>query len=85
MEDVRGLLRKTTLQVVILDNELFSKALRAKAASEMTPSIVAAERARWTAFGLAPPDTDPAKMLLTVLDEQVAGFYDPSTKALTVR
>jgi hypothetical protein len=85
VEDVRGLWRKTTLQVVILGDEAFSNALRAKAKSELTPAIVAAERARWTAFGLAPPDVDPAKLLVSVLDEQVAGFYDPSTKALTVR
>src|SRR5438067_8205928 len=51
----------------------------------MTPVAVAGERARWTAFNLAPPAADPAKMMLSVLDEQVAGFYDRQTKALTVR
>jgi hypothetical protein len=85
VEDVRGLWRKTTLQVVLLDDALFSKAVRAKAEKELTKTAVAAERARWAAFGLAPLDADPAKILLGVLDEQVAGFYDPSTKALTVR
>src|SRR5207253_4096948 len=77
--------RKTTLQVVLLDDALFSKALRSKAEKELTKAAVAAERARWAAFGLAPPDADPARNLLGVLDEQVAGFYDPSSKALTVR
>jgi hypothetical protein len=85
VEDVRGLWRKTTLQVVLLDDALFSKALRAKAEKELSKAAVAAERARWAAFGLAPLDADPAKILLGVLDEQVAGFYDPATKALTVR
>ena len=85
VEDVRGLWRKTTLQVVLLDDALFSKALRSKAEKELTKAAVAAERARWAAFGLAPPDADPARILLGVLDEQVAGFYDPSSKALTVR
>src|SRR5712664_4151626 len=85
VEDVRGLWRKTTLQVALLDDVLFSKALRAKAAKELTKAAVASERARWAAFGLAPADADPAKILLGVLDEQVAGFYDPSNKALTVR
>src|SRR5712664_500200 len=85
VEDVRGLWRKTTLQVALLDDVLFSKALRAKAAKELTKAAVASERARWAAFALAPPDADPAKVLLGVLDEQVAGFYDPSNKALTVR
>ncbi|HWE22873.1 MAG TPA: hypothetical protein VG496_02935, partial [Myxococcales bacterium] len=85
VEDVRGLWRKTTLQAVILDTEQFSKALREKASKELAANVVAAERARWIAFGLAPADADPAKILSSVLDEQVAGFYDPSTKALTVR
>jgi hypothetical protein len=85
VEDVRGLWRKTTLQILLLDEVLFSKALRAKAEKELTKAAVAAERARWAAFALAPPDVDPAKVLLGVLDEQVAGFYDPSNKALTVR
>ena len=85
VEDVRGLWRKTTLQIVLLDDALFSKALKAKAQKELTNVAVAAERARWAAFGLAPPDADPAKIMLGVLDEQVAGFYDPDTKTLTVR
>jgi hypothetical protein len=85
VEDVRGLWRKTTLRVVLLDDALFSKALHAKAEKELTKVAVAAERARWAAFSLAPLDADPAKILLGVLDEQVAGFYDPATKALTVR
>ena len=85
VEDVRGLWRKTTLRVVLLDDALFTKAVRAKAEKELTKLAVAAERARWAAFGLAPLDADPAKILLSVLDEQVAGFYDPATKTLTVR
>ena len=85
VEDVRGLWRKTTLRVVLLDDALFSKALHAKAEKELTKVAVAAERARWAAFSLAPLDADPAKILLGILDEQVAGFYDPATKALTVR
>jgi hypothetical protein len=85
VEDVRGLWRKTTLQIVLLDDALFSKALGTKAQKELTRAAVASERARWAAFGLAPPDADPAKILLGVLDEQVAGFYDPDTKTLTVR
>jgi hypothetical protein len=85
VESVRGLKRNATLKVEILDDALFSKTLRAKAEAEMTPALIGLERARWTAFGLAPPSADPRKIYLSVLDEQVAGFYDPRTKALTVR
>ena len=69
----------------ILDGKLFSAAVWAKAKKELTPAVVAAERARWLAFNLAPAAVDPAQALLDVLDEQVAGFYDPFTKQLVVR
>lgn len=85
VEQLRGLRRKQNLKILILDETLFSKALREKALKELTPSLVATERARWTAFSLAPPDADPARILLGVLDEQVAGFYDPFAKQLIVR
>jgi hypothetical protein len=85
VEEVRGLKRQSPLKVLLLDDELFGKALRQKAEQELTAKAVAKERARWTAFNLAPASADPGKIVLSVLDEQVAGFYDPQTKALTVR
>ncbi len=85
MEDLRGLYRKHNLKVQILDDKLFAEAVREKAKKELTPAVVAAERARWLAFNLAPAAADPGQVLLDVLDEQVAGFYDPFTKQLIVR
>ncbi len=85
VEDLRGLRRKQNLKVQILDDKLFSAAVRERAKKEMTPEVVAAERARWFAFNLAPAAADPAQVLLDVLDEQVAGFYDQYAKQLIVR
>src|SRR5205814_2332122 len=85
VEAVRGLKRRSQLQVLHLDDEAFAKALRKRIEQEMTAAAMARERARWTAFDLAAPSADPAKVMLSVLDEQVAGFYDRQTKALTVR
>ena len=85
VEQLRGLRRKQNLKVQILDDKLFSAAVREKAKKELTPAVVAAERARWLAFNLAPAAVDSAQALLDVLDEQVAGFYDPFTKQLVVR
>ena len=85
VEELRGLKRKQNLKVQILDDKLFSAAVREKAKKELTPPVVAAERARWLAFNLAPSAVDPAQVILDVLDEQVAGFYDPFTKQLIVR
>ncbi|HZR11200.1 MAG TPA: hypothetical protein VFA79_21600 [Myxococcales bacterium] len=85
VEQIRGLRRKQNLKVQILDEKLFSKAVREKAQKELTPPVVAAERARWLAFNLAPAAADPAQILLDVLDEQIAGFYDTFTRQLIVR
>ncbi len=85
VEALRGLHRKQNLKILVLDDKLFTAALREKVQKELTPAIVAAERARWTAFALAPPGLDPRQILLAVLDEQVAGFYDSFTKQLIVR
>ncbi|HEY6911097.1 MAG TPA: hypothetical protein VI356_17090, partial [Myxococcales bacterium] len=85
VEDLRGLYRKHNLKVEILDDKLFAVAVREKAKKELTPGVVAAERARWLAFDLAPAAADPGQVLLDVLDEQVAGFYDPFTGQLIVR
>ena len=85
VEQLRGLKRKQSLKVQILDDKLFSQAVRERAQKDLSPAVVAAERARWTAFALAPAGADPGRILLSVLDEQVAGFYDPFTKQLIVR
>jgi hypothetical protein len=82
VEALRGLRRKSSLKVQILDDKLFAAALRAKAEKELPRS--AGERMRWLAFDLAPPAADPAT-LLTVLDEQASAFFDPFNKQLVVR
>jgi hypothetical protein len=85
VEAVRGLHLKASLKVQILDDKLFAAALREKAQKDLTPGLIRAERARWLAFGLAPAAADPQRIYLDVLDEQVAGFYDPFARALIVR
>jgi hypothetical protein len=85
VEKLRGLHRKQNLKVELLDGPLFLAKVREKALIDLTPKAVAEEKARWLAFNLAPADADPAKILLAVLDEQVAGFYDPHEKKLFVR
>ncbi|HEX4382166.1 MAG TPA: DUF6782 family putative metallopeptidase [Myxococcales bacterium] len=85
VEKLRGLHRKQNLKVELLDGPLFLAKVREKALVDLTPKAVAEEKARWLAFDLAPAEADPAKILLAVLDEQVAGFYDPHEKKLFVR
>jgi hypothetical protein len=85
VEKLRGLRRKVNLKVELLDGPLFTAKVREKALLDLTPKAVAEEKARWLAFDLAPAEADPASILLGVLDEQVAGFYDPHEKKLFVR
>ena len=85
VEQIRGLKRKVNLKVELLDAPLFVAKVREKAREELKPEVVAEEKARWLGFDLAPADADPARILLEVLDEQVAGFYDPHEKKLFVR
>src|SRR5437016_3646287 len=67
VEQVRGLRRKQNLKVQILDDKLFSAAVREKAKKELTPAVVAAARARRLAFNLAPPAGEPAQAPLALL------------------
>jgi hypothetical protein len=85
VERLRGLSRKVNLKVEILDGPLFVAKVREKAQAELPPKVIAEERARWLGFNLAPVGADPARILLAVLDEQVAGFYDQREKKLFVR
>ena len=45
---------------------------------------LAGYEAAYKLFGLVPPALDLRKILLDLLEEQVAGFYDPKTKTLYV-
>jgi hypothetical protein len=83
IEGLRGLRRKTSFKVSILDDKLFAAALRAKAEKELPRT--ASERTRWLAFDLGPSAADPANLPAGVLDEQAAAFYDPFGKQLVVR
>ncbi len=51
---------------------------------EFTPAEIAAETRMWKRLGLLPEDTDYEKLLLDLLMEQVAGFYDPLTAKLYI-
>jgi hypothetical protein len=85
VESLRGLRRKSNLKVLVADERSFSREQRGRAQRELTSSFLAAERARWRAFDLAPPSADPASILPAVFDEQAAAFYDPGSKQLVVR
>jgi hypothetical protein len=53
-------------------------------AEDYPPEKAAAESRSWVAMGLVPAGTDLSRLYLTLLGEQVAGFYDPETKQMFV-
>ncbi|HEY4245041.1 MAG TPA: hypothetical protein VGM88_34735 [Kofleriaceae bacterium] len=80
----RGLPLKRPIPNEVLDKDamrarLLKETADPKAAREATESGQLMIR-----FGLLPAGTDYTAMMVDVLTEQIAGFYDPDTKALAV-
>jgi short-subunit dehydrogenase len=74
---LRGLTQKTPLQRGVLSRDEIGKKLKERIAKEYTPEEVRLEARVLRRLGLLPPDVDYEKLLLDLLMEQVAGFYDP--------
>ena len=78
---LRGLQPKAPLQRGVLSREEIGNKLKERIGKEYTPEEVHAEARVLKRLGLLPPDADYEKLILDLLMEQVAGFYDPfSTK-----
>jgi hypothetical protein len=74
---LRGLAPKSPLQRGVLAREEIGQKLRERLAKEYTPDEVRIEGRVLKRLGLLPPDADYEKLILDLLMEQVAGFYDP--------
>lgn len=58
--------------------------LRTTLASEFTDDLVAQSQAFYAAFEFIPADLDLRETILTLYEDQVAGFYDPETEEMNV-
>lgn len=74
---LRGLQLKAPLQRGVLSRDEIGAKLKDRISKEYTPEEVRVEARVLKRLGLLPPDVDYEKMLLDLLMEQVAGFYDP--------
>jgi len=81
---VRGLKALGPIKKGIKDRDELRSVLLSKLAEEVTDEQIAAEGKIYQRLGLVPKDLDYKKMLLDVLTEQIAGFYDQKTKELYV-
>jgi hypothetical protein len=74
---LRSLSPKRPLARGVLTREQIGVKLRERLAKEYTPDEVRAEARVLKRLGLLPVDADYERMILDLLMEQVAGFYDP--------
>jgi len=81
---LRGLAPKKTLQRGVLSRPDIGTKLKARLDQEYAPGEIRSESRVLHRLGLLPPDVDYEKLLLDVLMEQVAGFYDPFTAKLYI-
>jgi hypothetical protein len=81
---LRGLKTEATLQRGVLTREAIGQKLKERLAKEYTPDEVRAEARVLKRLGLLPSDADYEKLILDLLMEQVAGFYDPFAARLYI-
>jgi hypothetical protein len=81
---VRGLRLKHKIPNEVVDRAELRKRLIAEAAEDKTAAETVAEGLALQRWGLVPLDYDYGARLLDLLSDQIAGYYDPKTKKLTV-
>lgn len=81
---LRGLPAKAQLARGVLSRDEIGAKLKQRIAKEYTPEEVQSESRVLKRLGLLPPQADYEKLILDLLMEQVAGFYDPFAARLYI-
>lgn len=80
----RGLpMKKPIAQATVSRDELRARLLKL-AGEKKTQDELRAEGIGLMRWGLIPPGTDYVALMVDLLSEQIAGYYDPDTKQLTL-
>lgn len=82
--EIRGLELKAPVKKGIKQRHELRAVLMQKLSEEVSDSQIDAEAAVFKRLGVIPQDLDYKKVLLDVLTEQIAGFYDQKSKELYV-
>jgi hypothetical protein len=82
VEKVRGIELKTPVKIGVYDKATLKAFLLKSAEKELSPERLDPQVRALKALELIPADLDYKKLLLEMLNEQIAGFYDPETKEL---
>jgi hypothetical protein len=84
VEETRGLPFIEVPVITILDEEEFSERVEVQLLEELDEEETAQEDAFYSLLGMLGPDDDLRSMLVELYGEQVAGFYDGTTKEMVV-
>ncbi len=81
---LRGLRAKTPVARGVLSRAEIGERLKVRLAEEYTPAEIDAEARVLRRLGLLPIGVDYGRLMLDLLMEQVAGFYDPGARKLYI-
>ena len=81
---IRGLALKHAIPNEVIDHVELHARLEKLAADPDTAAATAAEGLALARWGMIPLDADYAKQTIDLLTDQIAGFYDPETRKLTI-
>lgn len=81
---IRGLPLKKPIPNEVVDKDELRKRLVKMAAEEKTAADTVAEGIALARWGMIPLALDYKALLVDLLTEQIAGYYDPETKKLTI-
>ncbi len=81
---LRGLGLKKPIKKVVLTTADLDARLATFANTPETRRTTSAEEFGYSRWGLIPPSTDYAQLLLDLRRDQVLGYYDPQTKSLAM-
>ena len=81
---IRGLAIKRPIDRGVMNKSQIRTRLVARMAEEYTPEELAAEALALERLGLLPAGVDYQKLVLDLLTDQIAGFYDPWERRLYI-
>ncbi len=84
IEEATGLKFKTPPKYEMRSKDEVRQFLERRFAEDMPDAEITGSERSYKRFGLLPDTLDLRKFMLALLTEQVAGYYDPSTKVLYI-
>jgi hypothetical protein len=81
---LRGLKKKREFKRGVMNKEQILARLKQRMAQEYSPAEIAAEELAMKRLGLIPRDARYLEIVLALLTDQIAGFYDPWARELYI-